>query len=211
MYYERQEEIVPKIVDPEEKRTEIAYAAWSVIAERGLSAATLRAVAAEAQMSMGAVQHYFDSKEAMLLYACQRMTDLAGSQWSDTSGGGTARARLHAIAQTSLTDHPLQRVGMAAWSAFVGRAASDRAMAEIIHRTWQSAAEQASTLVTQAADEAGVILANSPGDVADTFLALVDGLNTRVQAGQLTFARARELADHFLDHQLTGSPQRPQP
>ena len=195
---------MPKIVDPEEKRTQIAYAAWSVIADGGLAAATLRAVAAEARMSMGAVQHYFDSKESMLLYACQRMAGLAGTQWSDTSEGGTARAKLDALAQTSLTDHPLQRIGMATWGAFLSRASTDRAMAEIIQRTWRGATEQAASLFAEAAHDAGLTLAQPPVDVADSFLALVDGLNTRVLAGNLSFARARELAGQFLDHHLEG-------
>ena len=194
---------MPKIVDQDEKRTEIAYATWTVIAERGLAAATLRAVAAEAQMSMGAVQHYFDSKESLLLYACQRMADLAGSQWSGTSEGGTARRKLDALAQTRLTDHPLQRIGMATWSAFVSRAAADLAMAEIIQRTWRNATDQAGALFAEAARESHVTLVGSPADVAGSFLALVDGLNTRVLAGHLSFARARELAGQFLDHHLT--------
>jgi TetR/AcrR family transcriptional regulator, transcriptional repressor of bet genes len=193
---------VPKVVDAEEKRTEIAYAAWSVIAERGLPAATLRAVAAEAQMSMGAVQHYFDSKESMLLYACERMADLAGAQWSATADGGTARDRLEALALTSLTDHPLQRVGIAAWSAFVSRAAADGAMAEIVQRVWAGATEQTAGLLAEAAEEAGVEPVGSPEDVAASFQALLDGLGTRVLAGHLSFARARELARQFLDHQL---------
>ncbi len=193
---------MPKVVDAEEKRTEIVYAAWSLIAERGLPAATLRAVAAEAQMSMGAVQHYFDSKESMLLYACERMADLAGAQWSATADGDTARARLVALALTSLTEHPLQRVGIAAWSAFVSRAAADAAMAEIVQRVWSGATHQTATLLAEAARESGVELADSADDVAAVFQALLDGLGIRVLAGHLSFTRARQLASQFLDHQL---------
>ena len=199
---------MPKIVDAEEKRTEIVYAAWSVIAERGLPAATLRAVAAEAQMSMGAVQHYFDSKESMLLYACERMADLAGTQWSATAEGGTARERLDALALTSLTDHPLQRVGIAAWSAFVNRAAADEAMAEIVLRVWTEATRHTAALLTEAARESGVELVGSPEDAAATFQALLDGLGIRVLAGHLPFERARELAARFLDHQLAAGDER---
>jgi AcrR family transcriptional regulator len=193
---------LPKVVDAEEKRTAIAYAAWSVIADRGLPAATLRAVAAEAQMSMGAVQHYFDSKESMLLYACERMADLAGAQWSATADGDTARARLDALALTSLTEHPLQRVGIAAWSAFVSRAAADAAMAEIVQRVWAGATHQTATLLAEAAGESSVELADAPDDVAASFQALLDGLGIRVLAGHLSFTRARQLAGQFLDHQL---------
>ncbi|NLZ97477.1 MAG: TetR family transcriptional regulator, partial [Micrococcus sp.] len=50
---------MPKIVDHEQRRRELAQAIWSIIALRGLSAVTLRSVAAEAGVSMGTVQHYF--------------------------------------------------------------------------------------------------------------------------------------------------------
>jgi TetR/AcrR family transcriptional repressor of bet genes len=193
---------VPKIVDVTEKRTQIAFATWSVIAERGLAAATLRAVAAEAQISMGAVQHYFDTKEAMLLYACERMAELAGGQWSATSADGTAREQLNAVAETSLTEHPLQRIGITAWSAFVSRAATDAAMAEIVQRVWKGATEATAPLLTEAARDAGVELRSLAVDVANSFHALLDGLAFRVLAGHLTFGRARELASQFLDSHL---------
>ena len=60
---------MPKRVDHEQRRRQIAEAIWRIAATRGLPAATLREVAAEAGMSMRLVQYYFTAKEQMLVYA----------------------------------------------------------------------------------------------------------------------------------------------
>jgi AcrR family transcriptional regulator len=60
---------VPKQVDHEERRRTIAEAVVRLVASRGVEAASLRAVAAEAGVSMGAVQHYFTTTDEMLLFA----------------------------------------------------------------------------------------------------------------------------------------------
>ncbi len=62
---------MPKVVDHEVRRAEIAEALWRVVAREGIEAATIRAVAAEAGWSRGIVEHYFDSKDALVLYACE--------------------------------------------------------------------------------------------------------------------------------------------
>jgi TetR/AcrR family transcriptional regulator, transcriptional repressor of bet genes len=60
---------MPKQVDPEERRREIAAAVLRLVTTRGVEAASLRTVAREAGVSMGAVQHYFTTKDEMLRFA----------------------------------------------------------------------------------------------------------------------------------------------
>jgi AcrR family transcriptional regulator len=60
---------VPKQVDHAQRRRHIGEAVLRLIATRGLEAASLRNVAAEAGVSMGTVQHYFTSKQEMLDFA----------------------------------------------------------------------------------------------------------------------------------------------
>lgn len=66
---------MPKIVDHDERRRQIADAVLELAVSEGLEAATLRRVAAEAGVSMGTVQHYFTDKEEMLTVAFQRMAE----------------------------------------------------------------------------------------------------------------------------------------
>ena len=69
---------MPKEVDAEQKRTEFAEAAWRLISEAGLPAATLRRVAAETHCTTGALTHYFPSRESLLVEALRRAHYAAG-------------------------------------------------------------------------------------------------------------------------------------
>ena len=51
----------------EETRTRILAAALQVFRERGFDAATMREIAAAAQMAVGAAYYYFDSKDALVM------------------------------------------------------------------------------------------------------------------------------------------------
>ena len=60
---------MPKQVDHESRRRQIADAVCRLADERGLEGVTLRDVAARAKVSMGAVQRCFRTKEEMLVFA----------------------------------------------------------------------------------------------------------------------------------------------
>ena len=60
---------MPKIVDHEQRKQQIAEATWSVILKKGIEGATVRAIAAEANVSLGSLRHYFSSQDELLLYA----------------------------------------------------------------------------------------------------------------------------------------------
>jgi AcrR family transcriptional regulator len=82
---------VPKRVDHEERRRQIATAVWRIAATRGLPAATLREVAAEAGVSMRLVQYYFATKERLIVYAFEQVA---------ATLGGRMRARFAALGRT---------------------------------------------------------------------------------------------------------------
>ncbi|MFN9711886.1 MAG: TetR/AcrR family transcriptional regulator, partial [Alphaproteobacteria bacterium] len=64
---------MPKQVDAESQRLSIAEAAIRVIGDGGLENARLRDVARSAGVTTGAVTHYFDGKDAVLLAALDEM------------------------------------------------------------------------------------------------------------------------------------------
>ncbi|MGG1554303.1 TetR/AcrR family transcriptional regulator [Paenibacillus ferrarius] len=59
---------MPKIVDHEQKRKLIAESAWRIIEEKGIEHASIRAVAAAAGLSPGALRHYFSTQDELLLF-----------------------------------------------------------------------------------------------------------------------------------------------
>jgi AcrR family transcriptional regulator len=69
---------MPKIVDHDARRAELAAAVWRLASREGLDAVTMRGVAAEAGWSTGAVAHYFADKEELVLFAFETVADRVG-------------------------------------------------------------------------------------------------------------------------------------
>ncbi|MDW0113443.1 TetR/AcrR family transcriptional regulator [Sporosarcina saromensis] len=70
---------MPKIVNHEERKKQIAEAMWRVILDKGMEGATVRNIAEEAGLSLGALRHYFSNQDDLLVYAMtlvqERATD----------------------------------------------------------------------------------------------------------------------------------------
>lgn len=60
---------MPKIVNHEERKQQIAKATWRVILDKGMEGATVRNIAEEAGLSLGALRHYFSNQDDLLVYA----------------------------------------------------------------------------------------------------------------------------------------------
>jgi AcrR family transcriptional regulator len=62
---------VPKVVDHEQRRRELAEAVWRVIRRNGVDGASVRTVAQEAGWSAGALRHYFRTQSKLLDFAIE--------------------------------------------------------------------------------------------------------------------------------------------
>jgi len=60
---------VPKIVNADDRRELVADAVFQVIAERGLTQASLRNVASQAGLALGSVRHYFENQAELMEFA----------------------------------------------------------------------------------------------------------------------------------------------
>src|SRR5215475_15673449 len=60
---------MPRVVDHEARRRELAEAAWRAIVKYGLDGTTTRLIATESGYSNGVLAHYFESKDEILLEA----------------------------------------------------------------------------------------------------------------------------------------------
>lgn len=112
---------MPKVVDIATKRAEFVAASLDVIAAEGLAAATMRRIAAQAGATTGAITHYFDGREALLLEAVAVAHYAAGARMEAAARGRhTAADRLEAVVLEAL---PLDEVRLRewrVWSAFRG-------------------------------------------------------------------------------------------
>lgn len=171
-----------------------------IIATRGMEAVSVRNVAAAAGVSIGAVQHHFPTKDAMLLAAVERIGALFDERLGDlvdgTSPGAALRRIVHALAGL----RPDERPGTVVWLAFVARAAVDDAVARRHRRTWSQVegllagllARHRGTSVERVADDAAELLAT------------VDGVAVAVavEPDRMPGARARTVLDAVVDRLL---------
>jgi len=64
---------MPKIVNRDKKRSEIAQKAIEVLAKRGFQATTIQEIADAAGLGKGTIYHYFKTKEEILLVVSEQM------------------------------------------------------------------------------------------------------------------------------------------
>ena len=114
---------MPKVVDHEQRREELAAAVWRLASHDGLDAVTIRGVSAEAGWSTGALHHYFSDKEELLLFAFQTVADRVGRRVAaarEEAGEPLELARALLAIGLPLDDE--RRDETRVWFAFLGLA-----------------------------------------------------------------------------------------
>ncbi|MGO3147471.1 MAG: TetR/AcrR family transcriptional regulator [Leucobacter sp.] len=117
---------MPKIVDHEQRRREIIYATWQVIARKGLANTTMKGLAQEIGFSSGVLVHYFADKRDLLVHALHAAHAEVGELYSKsaTQHGltGIAALREYMLLCLPLDEHRrmLAAVELAFWAEAVG-------------------------------------------------------------------------------------------
>jgi AcrR family transcriptional regulator len=164
--------VVPRIVDHEERRSHLADAAATLIADAGLDAAGLRQVARAGAVTTGAVTHYFDSKEALLDAAYTAVMErLAAQQQAgppiEVQDAGVLAGYLSCFLPNDADSRRDWRV----WLAFSARALVDPHLAAQHRAAYARITAQLAAEVADLPDAAAI---------ADMLVALIDGLAIRM-------------------------------
>jgi AcrR family transcriptional regulator len=111
-------------MSPDDRRTAIVDAALVVMQRRGISATTVRDVAAEMGTSSGLVHHYYASMDDLLADAFERAAgdDLAATRTALTGTDPVARLG-EFLASYSRGDEPTMQLWLDAWADAVRRPA----------------------------------------------------------------------------------------
>ena len=122
---------MPKVVDHEQRRRELAAAVWRVICSRGPDAVTIRDVAAEAGWSSGALRHYFPTREVLLMFAFRLAADRAAERIR-----AAGDAPVGELLEQALPLDDERRQEALIWFAFVGLAPTDPRLAAELERAY---------------------------------------------------------------------------
>lgn len=204
---------MPALVDHEVRRREITSAARRVIVDRGLSAVTFQAVAAEAGMSVRLIQYYFGTKAEFLLATHRSVMDDVGARfvqtWSALGDEATPRETIRAVLVELLPLDEVRREETIVLGAF----GADTRTSDGIGSEATTAAPSAlvSILTGQLGRANEAILA--PDLDADLILMAVGGLAQGIASDQYPAGSALRLVDHMLDRILGAGPrfERPGP
>lgn len=187
---------VPKLVDHDVRRREIAQAVWAVIAERGIEGVTLRSVAAEAGISVDRIQHYHASREELVRDSCRELLK-AATQRFEAVDDTTPVERLRRLVLGRIPTTPEFAIGTSIWLAYEAKSVDDPVIAELVQRGHAGGVQEAAALL----GECGV--ADAPA-VALRLMATAEGLAIRVLVGGLEPRAATELLDNLIAEVLPG-------
>jgi AcrR family transcriptional regulator len=204
---------VPRRVDHQERRRQIADALVRTAATRGLHATGMREVAAEAGVSLRLVQYYFGTKEELLLAAMQQLA----AQFSDRvlariqrmkEAESPARPRdvparprdvIAAVLTEGLPADDERRTFTLVYTAYLALSLTDPALAISPLGRNSSVVIDVVAAQLRAAQAAG----DMPGDLdpdleAMSLMTMSAGLGTSVIAGQSSAGQAQAVIDYHL-------------
>ncbi len=193
---------MPKQVDHEERRREIASAVVRLVTSKGVEAASLRTVAAEAGVSMGAVQHYFTTKDQMLLFALEYGNGILGAHIQDLLAErqpATLRETVRLIGTLLLPLDDDRRTGARLWAGLVSRGSVDEPTRKLAEDAYANLTAFVARGLADA-EKAGEIAASTDlMQSARLFVSVIDGLRWPVLFGTYTEHEALAVLDACLD------------
>jgi TetR/AcrR family transcriptional repressor of bet genes len=128
---------MPKIVDHEQRRDEIALVACRVVAQYGFEQATMARIAREAGYTTGMVAHYFDTKQDIVIAALRLI--LRRIEERLTPSGAAGQTDLLALLTEALPVDETRYSECAFWIAFWGQVPTDKRLKRInawLHREY---------------------------------------------------------------------------
>ncbi|OZV75728.1 TetR family transcriptional regulator [Micromonospora echinospora] len=195
---------MPKIVDHEARRAELAEAMWRVVYRDGAAAATVRSIATEAGWSPGALRHYFTTQTELLAFAMEHVVAKATRRFYAGDWTGPVREVVQRMLEEVL---PLdqQRVReMEVWLLLAARSPTDPVARARIAEA-DDGVRRATELAVVTLADAGLVAADRdvPSETARLH-ALVDGLalHALLHPDVMPPDRVRATLAHHLDDLL---------
>jgi TetR/AcrR family transcriptional regulator, transcriptional repressor of bet genes len=130
---------MPKIVDRDKRRDEIALVACRVVAEHGFDQATIVRIAREAGYTTGMVAHYYDTKQEIVIAALRLILRRIEERLTRPVREGEAAPDLLTLLTEALPVDEHRFIECAFWTAFWGQVSADKKLKRInawVHREY---------------------------------------------------------------------------
>lgn len=196
---------MPKFVDHDARRAELAQALWKVIGRDGIEHVSVRSVAKEAGVSAGSLRYYFPSQTELIAFAMDLVETRTRERIAAIDLNGTARERVIALAEEVLPLDDERREDVQVWFALTAQARHQPALHEVSARAYDGLLDLSRAVVGELQ-----LAGFTSGELeleAIRLHALLDGLAVHLDLHpeRLTVATCRTVLHHHLD-QLLASP-----
>lgn len=192
---------VPKLIDHDQRREEIAEATWQVILAQGISAVSIRTVAAQAGISTGSLRHVLPSKSDLLVASIKRVEHRARARVQRHLDEPDPRRRALAVLCELLPLDAERRAELEVTIALVAEAPGDRRIRRVRDENYEVVLDACRRTI----DRLRLAGLTAPGldteQAAITLHALIDGLAVHLLVNPAPAFRHRALrvVEAFID------------
>ncbi|MFN4230271.1 TetR/AcrR family transcriptional regulator [Parvibaculum sp.] len=181
---------MPKKIDHDQRRRDIARAAISVIGEQGIDNTRLVDVARAANATTGTITHYFEDKDAVLLAALDHVAQniLFMLRSPDRPDDLVELASLILpLDEDSLRDWRV-------WMSFFGRAVGDPALARINKAYYDEFRDGLAAIIRRQQAEGRLSPGIDPAMTGDAIISIIDGFCIRATLEREEWPEERQKA-----------------
>jgi TetR/AcrR family transcriptional regulator, transcriptional repressor of bet genes len=185
--------------DVDEPSDRLLACVLDLLVADGYEGISIRRVATAAGVSIGAVQHHFPTKDALLAAAMERVSRQFEERLDRRIAPGAGPAEvLRAVALELVGTGEERRPASVIWLVRMARAAVHEPTAEVHRRQWQQVEDLLAHLIAAARPD---LAEQAARDEATVLLALLDGLAgaVAVEPGRVPADRAESLVARHLD------------
>jgi AcrR family transcriptional regulator len=185
---------MPKVVDHQQRRTELATAAATVLAHEGLAGFTTRRIAEEAGVSKGILNHYFDDKAELFIAVLELFYERVEERMRERSRGLTGFAALRVVMIEALPIDDVRREEAVAEISFAAASVSDPALRRWYRRERNRFRVQLVGHLDVAVSAGEVTLGVGAQQGADALLAFMDSISLQSVLGGDGLSEAEQIS-----------------
>jgi len=187
---------MPKIVNHDERRDQIALVACRVVAENGFDQATIVRIAREAGYTTGMVAHYFDTKQDIIIAALRLILRRIEERLTKPS------TDLLAVLSEALPIDEHRFIECAFWTAFWGQVSADKKLKRInawVHREYMRLFERC---LSEGWEIWAQLNAATREQVLRSVVTFINGVTASAVASQSDWPAAKQVEQLRLQLQL---------
>jgi AcrR family transcriptional regulator len=161
------------------RRAVILEAASRVVSTKGVEGMRLSDVAEAAEVSIGSIQHHFQSRDDLLTATFEWVNDAFLNDWEATASDADARQQVHALIRFAAFDQPASEITWSVWIEFWALAHRNpvfRVQYEHIYSRWRAPFFKA---IEEGVGQGVFHCSPSVQDVVDRLTAEIEGLRVR--------------------------------